>query len=328
MIKKPVAGLSRRAMLVGAAGAFAAPAISFAQAYPQRQVKFVVAFPAGGAADIVARLVGDRLNQIWGQTVVVENRAGAGGNIAGSEVVRSAPDGYTFLITSQSVSVNRFLYKSMPFDATADLVPVSMMIAVPNVMVVPASSPDKTAADFIARAKANPGKLSFGSAGAGTSIHLAGELFKARTGIDITHVPYRGAAPAMTDLIAGRIDVMFDTLTVSASQLRGGSVRALGITSRERAPSFPDVAPLADTVPGYEVNTWFGLLAPKGTPADVVAKASKDVAEALKDQAVMQRLGDLGARSVGSTPSALGEAMQKEAALWEPIIKAADIKVE
>lgn len=325
---KPVTGLSRRAILMGAAGVVAAPAVSFAQAWPQRPVKFIVAFPPGGAADIVARLVGDRLGQIWGQSVVVENRAGAGGNIAGNEVVRSAPDGYTFLITSQSVAVNKFLYRAMPFDAAVDLVPVSMMIAVPNVMVVPASSPDKTAAEFVARAKANPGKISFGSAGAGTSIHLAGELFKARTGIDITHVPYRGAAPAMTDLIAGRIDVMFDTLTVSASQLRGGSVRALGITSRERAPSFPDIAPLSDTVSGYEVNTWFGLLAPKGTPADIVAKASKDVGEALKDQAVTARLGELGARVVGSTPAALGEAMQKEAALWEPIIKAADIKVE
>lgn len=321
-------GLSRRTVLMGAASALAAPSIAFAQAWPQRPVKLVVAFPAGGAADIVARLVGDRVGQIWGQSVVVENRAGAGGNIAGNEVVRSAPDGYTFLITSQSVSVNKFLYKAMPFDAMSDLVPVSMMIAVPNVMVVPASSPDKTVADFIARAKANPGKLSFGSAGAGTSIHLAGELFKSRTGIDITHVPYRGAAPAMTDLIAGRIDVMFDTLTVSASQLRGGSVRALGITSRERAASFPDIAPISDTVSGYEVNTWFGLLAPKGTPADVVAKASKDVGEALRDEAVTKRLGDLGARTVGSTSAALGEAMQKEAALWEPIIKSADIKVE
>lgn len=328
MSNAPVAGLSRRTVLMGAASVLAAPSIAFAQAWPQRPVKFVVAFPPGGAADIVARLVGDRVGQIWGQSVVVENRAGAGGNIAGSEVARSAPDGYTFLITSQSVSVNKFLYKAMPFDASTDLVPVSIMIAVPNVMVVPATSPDKTVADFIARAKANAGKLTFGSAGAGTSIHLAGELFKARTGIDITHVPYRGAAPAMTDLIAGRIDVMFDTLTVSASQLRGGSIRALGITSRERAASFPDVVPIGDTVKGYEVNTWFGLLAPKGTPADITAKVSKDIGEALRDANVAKRLGELGARGVGSTPEAMGKAMQDEAALWEPIIKAANIKVE
>lgn len=322
-----VAKLSRRAILAGAAGMLAAPGIARAQAWPQRQVKLVVAFAPGGPSDAIARVVGDKMSQVWGQPVVVENRAGAGGITASSEVVRSA-DTHTFLITSQSLAVNRFLYKTMPFDATTDLLPVSMLIALPNVLVVPASSPDRSAADFIARAKANPGKLTFGSAGVGTSIHLAGELFKARTGIDITHVPYRGGALAMTDLIAGRIDVMFDTLAGSASQMRGGTIRALGISSRERAAGFPDIPPLSDTVPGYEVNTFFGLFAPKGTPADVIGKVSKDVADALKDQAVTQRFSDLGTRVVGSTPAALGEAMQKEAALWEPIIKGADIKVE
>lgn len=318
--------ISRRSALASGVALLAAPAI--AHAWPRSGVRLVVAFPAGGAADIVARVMAERLTAIWNQPVVVENRAGAGGNVAGAEVSRATPDGSTFLVTSQSIAVNRFLYATMPFDPMADIMPVSMAIAVPNAMVVPAISPDRSVADFIARARTNPGRLTYGSAGVGTSIHLAGELFKFMTQLDITHVPYRGAAPAMTDLIGGRLDVMFDTLTVSQTQIRAGTIRALGITSRERSPAVPEVPPIGDTVQGYEVNSWFAYFAPRGTPAEFVGKASADMAEALRHPPVAARLTELGARAIGSTPSALGEAMRAEATLWEPVIRAANIRVE
>lgn len=320
--------ISRRTALASGVALLAAPAIASAQAWPRSGVRLVVGFPAGGAADIVARVMAERLAVIWNQPVVVENRGGAGGNVAGADVARATPDGSTFLVTSQSIAVNRFLYATMPFDPMADVMPVSMAIAVPNAMVVPATSPDRTVADFVARARANPGRLTFGSAGVGTSIHLAGELFKHITRLEITHVPYRGAAPAMTDLIGGRLDVMFDTLTVSQTQIRAGTIRALGVTSRERSPAAPEVPPIGDTVQGYEVNSWFAYFAPRGTPAEIVAKASADMAEALRHPPVAARLTELGARAVGSTPAALGEAMRAEATLWEPVIRAANIRVE
>jgi tripartite-type tricarboxylate transporter receptor subunit TctC len=317
----------RRALALGV-GALCMPSVASAEAWRQKTVRFVVAFPAGGAADIVARILAERLTQVWGQSVVVENRAGAGGNIAGNEVARATPDGATLLITSQSVAVNRFLYAKMPFDPVTDLVPVSMAMAVPNVMVVPAASPDRSVAEFIARAKANHGKLNFGSAGVGTSIHLAGELFKQRAGIDILHVPYRGAAPALTDLVGGRLDVMFDTLTVSQSQIHAGTIRALGVTSRERASALPEIPPVGETLPGFDVNSWFAFLAPKGTPADAAAALSSDIAGVLNQMPVMQRLAELGARAVGSSPAALAEAMRTEAVLWEPIIRAASMRID
>ncbi|MBW8267956.1 Bug family tripartite tricarboxylate transporter substrate binding protein [Caldovatus aquaticus] len=327
--RTPRGGAGRRRLLATAA-AMAALRVSpgRAQAFPARPVRIVVAFPPGGAADIVARLLADHLRQAWGQPVVVENRAGAGGNIAGAEVARAEPDGHTLLITSQSIAVNRFLYARMPFDPAADVAPVSLAISVPNVMVVPATSPDRGVADFIARARANPGRLTFGSAGVGTSIHLAGELFKHRTGVNLVHVPYRGAAPAMNDLIAGRLDVMFDTLTVSASHLRAGTIRALGVTTRSRAAAIPDVPPIAETVPDFDVASWFAFFAPARTPAEIVARIARDMAAALRDPAVTGRLAELGAAAVGSTPEALGQAMRAEAEMWEPIIRQAGIRIE
>ncbi len=316
----------RRALLAGASALLAAPAFAQAPAWPTRHVTIVVAFPAGGAADIVARLLGERLSQVWGQNVIVENRPGAGGNVAGASVARAEPDGHTFLITSSSAAVNQFLYKTMPYDPFADIAPVSLAVAVPNVMVVPAASPDKSIADFIARAKANPGKVNFASAGVGTSIHLAGELFKQLAKVDMAHVPYRGAAPAMNDLIGGRIDVMFDTLTVSMPQIRAGTVRALGVTSKEALASVPGAPPVGSVVPGYEVLSWFALYAPARTPSAIVTKASADIAEALKQPAIAARLADLGATAVGSTPEKLAETMRAEAALWGPVIRAAGIQ--
>lgn len=315
-------GMTRRAALATAAF-LAAPA--WAQARP---VRIIVAFPPGGAADIVARLLAERLRDAWSAPVVVENRAGAGGNVAGAEAARAEPDGTTLLITSQSVAVNRFLYARMPFDAMADLAPVSMAIQVPNVMVVPAAAPDRSVGDVIARARATPGRLNYGSAGVGTSIHLAGELFAHMTGIRMTHVPYRGAGPAMQDLLAGRLDIMFDTLTVSAGPIRQGGIRALGVTTPTRAPTLPDVPPIAETVPGYALSSWFAFLAPARTPAATILRQSRDIAAALRDPAVAARLAELGATPVGSTPEALADAMRAEAALWEPIIRAANINIQ
>jgi tripartite-type tricarboxylate transporter receptor subunit TctC len=315
-------GTTRRAALLGTA-ALATPAV--AQARP---IRIVVAFPPAGAADIIARLLADRLRAAWDTPVVVENRAGAGGNIAGAEVARAEPDGHTLLITSQSIAVNRFLYARMPFDPMGDLAPVAMAIQVPNVMVVPAASPDRSVGDFLARARAAPGRLNYGSAGVGTSIHLAGELFAHMTGVRMTHVPYRGAGPAMQDLIGGRLDVMFDTLTVSAGPIRQGGIRALGVTTPTRAPTLPEVPPIADTVPGYALSSWFAFFAPARTPAATLARQARDIGAALRDPAVAARLAELGATPVGSTPEALAEAMRTEAALWEPIIRAASIRIE
>jgi tripartite-type tricarboxylate transporter receptor subunit TctC len=314
--------ITRRAAL--AAGTLVAtPAL--AQARP---VRIVVAFPPGGAADIVARLIAERLSTAWGAPVVVENRGGAGGNIAGAEVARAEPDGHTLLITSQSVAVDRFLFERMPFDARTDLAPVGKAIDVPNVLVVPAAAAERRVADVIARARANPGRLTFGSAGAGTSIHLAGELFQHMARVQLVHVPYRGAAPAMQDLIAGRLDMMFDTLTVSAGQIRQGTIRALGVTTAQRSPALPEVPPIADTLLGYALSSWFAFLAPGRTPEAVLARQSRDIAAALREPAVAARLAELGAQVVGSTPEELRAAMQAEAALWEPIIRAANIRVE
>ncbi|MBR0664635.1 tripartite tricarboxylate transporter substrate binding protein [Roseomonas hellenica] len=314
--------ITRRTALLGAA-ALTAPAVA-----QTRPVRIVVAFPPAGAADIVARLLADRLRAAWDTPVVVENRAGAGGNIAGAEVARAEPDGHTLLITSQSIAVNRLLYARMPFDPMADLAPVAMAIQVPNVMVVPAGAPDRSVADVLARARAAPGRLNYGSAGVGTSIHLAGELFAHLASVRMTHVPYRGAGPAMQDLIGGRLDVMFDTLTVSAGPIRQGGIRALGVTTPARAPTLPEVPPIADTVPGYALSSWFAFFAPARTPAATVARQARDIGAALREPAVAARLAELGATPVGSTPEALAVAMRDEARLWEPIIRAANIRIE
>lgn len=318
--------ITRRAAL--AVPLLAVPLLPVPAPAQARPVRIIVAFPPGGAADIVARLLAEKLRDAWAAPVVVDNRAGAGGNVAGAELVRAEPDGHTLLITSQSIAVNRFLYARMPFDAMVDVAPVSMAIQVPNVMVVPAASPDRTVADFLARARANPGRLNFGSAGVGTSIHLAGELFKHLARVEMTHVPYRGAGPAMLDLVAGRLDVMFDTLTVSANPIRQGTLRALGVTTRSRAPMLPAVPPIADTVPGYDLASWFAFFAPGRTPAETIARQSRDIAAALRDSTVAARLTDLGATPVGSTPDALAAAMRAEAALWEPIIRSANISIQ
>lgn len=316
----------RRHLLASAAALVTAPSLVRAQAWPTGQVRIVVGFPPGGATDIVARLAATRLTDIWNVPVVVDNKPGAGGNVAGAEIVRTPPDGGNFLITSSSAAVSKLLYKTMAYDPFADLAPVTMAVSIPNVMVVPAASPDKSIADFIARAKANPGKLNFGSAGVGSSIHLSGELFKHLARIDITHVPYRGAAPAMNDLIGGRLDVMFDTITVSTPHLRAGTTRALGVTSKDPIPSLPDVPPVGTVVPGYVATAWFAFFAAARTPDAILAKAARDFEAALRHPPVLAKLTELGASVVGGAPPTLAAAMAAEEKLWAPIIEAAGIK--
>ena len=295
---------------------------------PTKSVRLVVPFAAGGANDIIARVLAERLSVMWGQQVYIENKPGAGANIGTSEVARADADGHHLLITSSAIAVNSFLFDKLSFDPVADFAPVSLVAIIPNVMVVPASSPARNVSDFVAMAKAKPGTLNFGSAGIGSSLHLIGELFKRSAGVDMKHVPYRGAAPAMNDLVGGRIDVMFDTATVSMSQIRGGTIRALGVSTRERIPALADVPPIADTVSGFDVGSWFALFYPAKTPRDTVEKVSEDVRSALQHDSVRARLEDLGARVVGSTPDALAGHVRAEMDRWGAVIREAGIKAQ
>jgi tripartite-type tricarboxylate transporter receptor subunit TctC len=325
---------NRRAMLAFAGGAMCLPLIDRpvrAQAAawrPTKNVRLVVPFAAGGANDIIARVIAERLSALWGQQVYIENKPGAGANIGTAEVARADADGHHLLITSSAIAVNRFLFEKLPFDPVADFAPVSLLAIIPNVMVVPAAATARSVADLIAEAKAKPGALNYGSAGIGTSLHLIGELFKRSAGVDIKHVPYRGAAPAMNDLIGGRIEVMFDTATVSMNQIRGGTIRALGVSTRERIPALPDVPPIGDTVQGFDVGSWFALYYPARTARNIVDSVAADVRTVLQQDAAKTLLGDLGARIVASSPDELTAHMRAEMDRWGVVIREAGIKAE
>jgi tripartite-type tricarboxylate transporter receptor subunit TctC len=278
---------------------------------------------------VVARILANRVSEVWGQQMVIENKGGAGSNIGAEAVARAEPDGYTLLIGSLPVAVNRFLYPSLNYDSVTDFAPVSQICTYPNLMVVPNSSPAKSVMEFVAHAKANRGKITFASSGTGTSTHLSGELFKRMTGIEMTHVPYRGVAPALNDVIPGRVDVMFNTMAGVLQQARAGQLRGLAVTSAKRFPTameFPSVAEAG--VPGFDVQAWYALFAPAKTPPEIVNKLNADTVAILREPAIIAALEKTGVVVTSSTPAELARMLKAEIDLWGPVIKAAGIKVE
>ncbi|HSI41122.1 MAG TPA: tripartite tricarboxylate transporter substrate binding protein [Xanthobacteraceae bacterium] len=300
-----------------------------AQEFPTRPVTLVVPFAAGGSTDLVGRLVAQRMSVELGQTVVVENRAGAGGNTGAAAVAKATPDGYTILMgTVATHAINSALYKKMPYDPVTSFAPVSLLAIVPNVLVVNPAFEAKTTEELIALLKANPGKYSYASSGNGTPLHLSGELFKSLAGVDMQHIPYQGAGPALNDVLGNQVPIMFDNLPSSAGHIKTGKLRALGVTTAKRASSFPDVPAIAEALPGYETYTWNALFAPAGTPPAVVAKLNAAANKALQDPQVVSRMADFSAIVVGSTPEELGAHVKAEKAKWEPIVKASGAQID
>jgi tripartite-type tricarboxylate transporter receptor subunit TctC len=321
--------LPRRKFVHLVAGAAALPAVShfvWAQTYPTRPVHLVVGFPPGGGTDITARLIGQWLSERLGQQFVIENRPGAGSNIATEGVVRAAADGYTLLLVSAAHAINATLYDRLNYNFLRDVAPVAGVIRVPNLMEVNPSLPPKSVPEFIAYAKANPGKVNYASGGNGTAQHLTGELFKMMTGVDMVHVPYRGAAPALTDLIGGQVQVMFGDMPSSIEHIRAGTLRPLAVTTTARSEALPDLPPVGDFVPGYEASTWYGLGAPANTPAEIVDKLHKEINAALSDPKIKARLADLGGTVLSGSPADFGRLIADETEKWGKVIHAANIK--
>ena len=303
-----------------AALSLAPGAAAAADNYPSHPVRWIVGYPAGGTTDILARIVGQYLSDHLGQQFVIENKPGAGNNIGTETVVNAPADGYTILLVNPANGINASLYKRLSFNFVRDIAPVAGIIRVPNVMEINPKFPAKTVAEFVAYGKANPAKINMSSSGIGTSVHLSGELFMAMTGIKMTHVPYRGAAPAITDLIAGQVDVLFDNLPSSIGHIKGGALRALAVTTDIRNDALPDVPTVAETVPGYEASAWFGIGAPKGTPPEIIAKINKTVNEALADPKMVARLAELGGAPMGGTPADFGKIIQSETDKWAKVV--------
>ena len=296
--------------------------------YPTRPVRFVVGYPPGGATDILARLIGQRLSEKLGQQFVVENKPGAGNNIGTEAVVNAEPDGYTVLLINPANYINASLYANLKFDFVRDIAPVASFNRVPNVMTVNKDVPAKNVAEFIAYVKANPGKVNMASSGNGTSVHLSGEMFMAMTGTKMQHVPYRGAAPAITDMLGGQVQVIFDTMPSIIQHIRGGALRALGVTTAERSSQLPDVQAIAETVPGYEASALFGIGAPKNTPKEIVAKLNSEINAILAEGEMKKRLVELGGEPLIQSPEAFGEQIKAETEKWEKVVKSAGVHVE
>ncbi|MCR5865900.1 MAG: Bug family tripartite tricarboxylate transporter substrate binding protein [Aquincola tertiaricarbonis] len=330
--------ITRRTWLAAWAAAplAAAPFASLAQAaWPSKPVRIVVPFAAGGTTDILARALAPELQKVFGQPFVVDNKPGAGGNIGAAEVAKSAPDGHTLLMgTVGTHGINQSLYPKLPYDPIKDFAPVTLVAAVPNVLVInPAKAEQygiRNVADLIKYAKANPGKLNMASSGNGTSIHLAGELFKANTGSYMVHFPYRGSGPALIDLIGGNMDLMFDNLPSSMQQIKAGKLKALAVTSAVRSQALPEVPTIAEAGPvkGYEASSWFGLLAPAGTPADVVNRIQQETAKAMAGAALKERLLSQGAIPSGNTPAEFAKLIEAETAKWAQVVKVSGAKVD
>jgi tripartite-type tricarboxylate transporter receptor subunit TctC len=323
--------IRRRRFLHLAAGAAALPALSRiarADTYPSRPVRWIVSFAAGGPNDVTARIVGQFLSEHLGQQFVIENRVGAGGNVGMQYVLGAAPDGYTLGFVTPNNAINATLYEKIPFDFIRDSVPVAGTMRLTNVMVVNLDVPADNIAAFIAYAKANPGKLNFASGGVGTSPHLCGELFKALAGVDIVHVPYRGTAPALTDLLAGRVQILFDNLPGSIGQIKTGQVRALGVTAAQRVAALPDVPAIGESVPGYEASVWYGMAAPRGTPPEIVTTLNQAVNTVLADPKLQARMHELGGDPMPMTPDEFGKLVADETEKWAQVIHAANIHAE
>ena len=320
--------LAACAVLVTAVLAFAFPAQ--ADTFPSRTVKLVVPFPPGGPLDATGRAIAQKLTEAWGQSVIVENKPGAGGNIGADYVAKSAPDGYTVVMGALSThAVNPSLYPKMPFDAQRDFAPITLVAITPNVLVVNPSLPVHSVKELIAYAKANPGKLSFGSGSIGSAGHLAGELFKVDAGVDMVHVPYKGAAPAMQGLLAGDTQLMFDNLASAMSQVNAGKLRALAVTTAERSKLVSDLPTMAEAgVPGFDISTWYGLLAPAGTPPDLIAKWNADVTKILSAPEMRERLATQGAEAAPDSPADFAKFIASELVKYAKIVKASGAKVD
>lgn len=322
--------IDRRALLGGLGASLALPQLGLAQSnWPQgRTLKLIVPFPPAGATDVLARLVAEKLGQGWGTNIVVENKPGAGGNIGTDAVAKAEPNGDTFLIASVGMATNQYLYAKLNYDPVKDFAPITMIALVPNLLIVNNQLPVKNTAELIAYAKANPGKLTYGSSGIGTSVHLSGELFQKLTGTKMVHVPYRGTAQATQDLIGGRIDLIFDNITQALPHVRAGSIRGFGITTVKRAPTAPDFAPIAETVPGFDVSSWFALFAPAKTPPTVIEKIYMDTKAGLTDPVLRGKMDALAAEPVGNTPAELGAFLQSEMKKWGELIREVGAKAE
>ncbi len=311
--------------LVGAL--FAASAL--AQSWPQKPVRFIVPFPPGGATDISARLLGEKLTRIWGQTVVIENRGGAGGGVGAAEAARAAPDGYTLFFPSGSVvTANQHVYAKLAYDPEKDFIPVTKVVSGPQVLTVPASSPFKTVKDLIEHARANPGKLTFGHAGIGTQTHLAAENFVWQAKIDALAVPYKGEGPGLAALVGGETSFFVGNMAASIGHINGGRLRAIGVTTKTEAAQLPGVPPIAKTIPGFENTGWFGIVAPAGTPKDIVQKVYRDTKKALEASDLRGRLFVQGLAPVGNTPEQMAKELKEESALWARVVRERKIQVK
>jgi tripartite-type tricarboxylate transporter receptor subunit TctC len=323
--------LPRRKFLHLAAGAAVLPAVprvAKAQAYPTRPVRLIVPAPAGGGYDLTARLISQVLSERLGAPFIVDNRPGGGGNIGTEAVVRASPDGYTLLLVAAANAINATLYDKLNFNFIRDIAPVATIAGAPNVMVVHPSVSARTVPEFIAHAKANAGKLNMASAGNGTTPHLAGELFKMLTGVDMVHVPYRGGGPALPDLLGGQVQVYFGPMPPSIEHIRSGKLRALGVTSARRSQALPDIPSVSDFVPGYEASQWYGIGVPKNTPSEIIDKLNKEINAGLADPKIKARLADLGGTVLPGTPADFGKLIADETEKWGKVIKSAGIKAE
>jgi tripartite-type tricarboxylate transporter receptor subunit TctC len=314
-------------LLAAALFAFAATAAS-ALDYPTRPVKWIVPYPPGGTTDVLARILAGWLTEKMGQTFVIENKPGGGNNIGTELALKSPPDGYTMLLVNPAHGINATLYKDLPFNLLRDVAPVAGLVRSPNVMEVTASFPAKTVKEFIDYCKANPGKVNMASSGSGTSVHMSGEMFMMMTGCKMLHVPYKGAGPAIADLIPGQVHVLFDNLPSSIGHIKGGRLRALAVTSAERDPALPDTPTVAETVPGYEATAWFGIGMPKGTPREIIEKMNAEVNRALADPKMRERLAELGGKPIPGTPEDFGRVIQAETDKWAKVVTASGAKVE